>query len=107
MLLQTLPGWPPAQDPTVLQSLGLLIGLPLVVIVIVALVAKVGTLAQAGRGGATPVTDPVWLGGRDQTVMEGGTATGPDRAAIEGSPSAPEGSAADGAAGVGGASARW
>jgi hypothetical protein len=62
--LDTLAGWPAAQEPTVLQSLGLLVGLPALVMVIAFLVAKVGTSVQAKRGDAAPVADSVWVGGR-------------------------------------------
>lgn len=64
MPLQTLAGWPPAQDPTVLQALGLLVGLPLLVALLVFGIAKIGTTVQAGRGETPPVADSVWVGGR-------------------------------------------
>ena len=63
--LDTLAGWPAAQEPTVLQTLGsagrdpaagghsLVFG-----------IAKIGTTVQAGRGEAPPVADSVWVGGR-------------------------------------------
>lgn len=63
--LDTLAGWPVAQEPTVLQSLGLLVGAPLLVTVIVYAIAKIGTTLQAKRGDAPPVAgDSVWVGGR-------------------------------------------
>ena len=62
--LDTLAGWPAAQEPTILQSLGLLVGLPLLVMVIVFAIAKIGTSAQAKRGDAPPAADSVWVGGR-------------------------------------------
>ena len=63
--LDTLAGWPAAQEPTALQSLGLLIGLPALVIVIAFLVAKLGTSFQAKRGNTPTVADSVWVGGRE------------------------------------------
>ena len=60
----TLAGWPAAQEPSILQTLGLLVGLPALVIVIAFVIAKIGTSAQAKRGTAPPVADSVWVGGR-------------------------------------------
>jgi hypothetical protein len=60
----TLAGWPAAQEPTVLQTLGLLVGIPLLVAIVVFGIAKIGTTVQAGRGEAAPVADSVWVGGR-------------------------------------------
>src|ERR671915_2148839 len=62
--LDTLAGWPAAQEPTVLQSLGLLVGIPLLVAIVVFAIAKIGTTVQAGRGEPPPVADSVWVGGR-------------------------------------------
>jgi hypothetical protein len=62
--LDTLAGWPPAPVPTVLQTLGLLVGIPLLVAIVVFGIAKIGTTVQAGRGEAPPVADSVWVGGR-------------------------------------------
>jgi hypothetical protein len=62
--LDTLAGWPAAKDPTVLQSLALLVGAPLLVAIVVFAIAKIGTTIQAGRGEAAPVADSVWVGGR-------------------------------------------
>ena len=62
--LDTLAGWPVAKEPTILQSLGLLVGLPALAIVITFAVAKVGTSVQARRGNVPTVADSVWVGGR-------------------------------------------
>ena len=64
MPLDTLAGWPTAPEPTVLQTLGLLIGAPLLVFFIVAGIAKIGNTVKAGRGEAPPAADSVWVGGR-------------------------------------------
>ena len=90
--LDTLAGWPAAPDPTVLQSLGLLVGLPALVSVIVFAIAMIGNAAQAKRTPAAEVGDPLWVGGRSQRALE---APGPDQAG-------------DGDSNpVGGAGARW
>jgi hypothetical protein len=62
--LDTLAGWPPAPEPTTLQVLWLLFGIPLLVALVVFGIAKIGTTVQAGRGEAPPVADSVWVGGR-------------------------------------------
>ena len=62
--LDTLSGWPAAQEPSILQTLGLLVGIPALVAVIAFAIAKIGTSVQASRGDAAPVADSVWVGGR-------------------------------------------
>jgi hypothetical protein len=88
--LDTLAGWPPAPDPSWLQVLGLLFGLPLLVMVVVIALAKV--FNAAGKGDAhDEVTEPVWVGGRPEQKTE-------SPAAIEGGEAPSE---------SGGAGARW
>jgi hypothetical protein len=88
--LDTLAGWPPAPDPSWLQTLGLLFGLPLLVMVVVIALAKV--FNAAGKGDAhEEVTEPVWVGGRPEQKTEA-------PAAIEGGEAPSE---------SGGAGARW
>jgi hypothetical protein len=62
--LDTLAGWPAAKDPTVLQTLALLVGAPLLVALVVFAIAKIGTTVQANRGDVPAVADSVWVGGR-------------------------------------------
>jgi hypothetical protein len=69
---RTLPGWPEAPSPSVLEELGLLIGFPALAFIIVFAIAKIGTVAQASNAPA-PVTDPVWVGGRKSPELESGT----------------------------------
>ena len=88
--LDTLEGWPTAPDPSALQVLGLLFGLPLLVIIIVIAIAKISN--AVGPGDAhEEVTEPVWVGGRPEQKTEA-------TPAIEGS---------EGASDSGGAGARW
>lgn len=48
-----------------LESLALLVGAPLLVVLVVYAVAKIDTTLQAKRGDAPPtVADSVWVGGR-------------------------------------------
>ena len=88
--LDTLEGWPTAPDPSALQVLGLLFGLPLLVIVIVIAIAKISNSAGAGDA-HEEVTEPVWVGGRPEQKTEA-------TAAIESS---------EGTSDSGGAGARW
>ena len=97
--LETLSGWPAAPDPTVLESLGLLIGFPALVFIIVFAVAKIGTVAQASSAAPTPMTDPVWVGGRETSENVDTVSEDLD------DESAPAGG--DAADSGGGAGARW
>ena len=95
--LETLAGWPEAQPPTVLQTLGLLIGIPLLVF-LWCRVPKIVTNIHASRGTGLPPIETLWVGGKDGPVDIEPT---PDEArALESGP--PE--AADQ---TGGAGARW
>lgn len=61
--LETLSGWPEAQDPTWLQTLGLLIVIPVAISAVIALLAHGPSLARASKGGGMVQTkDPLWLG---------------------------------------------
>lgn len=114
--LQTLPGWPKVDDPSALQVLGLLVGLPLVAFVVICVMAKIGNTVQASRGTANTDTDPVWVGGPTRPEIGGdehevAVADAEDVAELPGTQI--EGGARSGdqaaAAGrdVGGAGARW
>lgn len=49
--LETLPGWPPAPNPALLVSIGLLIGLPLVLGLVIAGASFVGSTSDIRRFG--------------------------------------------------------
>ncbi len=93
--LDTLAGWPAAQEPSILQTLGLLVGIPALVTILVFAIAKLGTSVQASRGDAAPAADSVWVGGR-QTGGE-----------IEAAPEMHGVGAEDDDKTPGGAGARW
>jgi hypothetical protein len=93
--LDTLPGWPAAPEPSVLQFLGLLVGAPLLVAIVVFVIAKIGTSVQASRGDAAPAAESVWVGGREA----GGE--------IEAAPELHGAGAEDDDRTPGGAGARW
>ncbi len=96
--LDTLAGWPPAPTPTTLQTLGLLVGFPLLVFIVVFAIAKIGNTAKANRGEAPPPAESLWVNGR------------PGGGEIEAAPElhgvGPEDQAGDEQQ-VGGAGARW
>ncbi len=60
--LETLSGWPQVENPSALQVLGLLVGLPLLVFIIVIAINKIVTTAHARRGDTAQATDPLWVG---------------------------------------------
>ena len=100
------PGWPEAPDPNPLAELGLLIGLPLVVMIIAFAIAKVGNAAKASRtGGGVQASDPIWMGGRARSVMGGAEDEVPE--VTTGERTALEGQQPGGESGTGGAGARW
>ncbi len=122
MPLETLSGWPAAPDPSTLEVLGLLVGFPLLVFIVVIAIAKIGTAAHAGRGDVIQATDPLWVGGEQQTgVLEAPSANPGTEASDEASPAdadqafardaeqAPAGDGEGDETGehVGGAGARW
>lgn len=104
---QTLFGWPEVPPTSPLVELGLLVGIPLVVIVLVFAVAKGNAVLKANKRGPGPhADDPVWMGGRSRSIMGGAEDEVPELAAggrreLEGS------SAATRESDAGGASARW
>ena len=62
--LETLPGWPNVQDPSILQVLGLLVGAPLVVILLVAAVTRIHHAVKGNVGTPAVMNQPVWVNGR-------------------------------------------
>jgi hypothetical protein len=111
--LQTLPGWPAAPDPSTLHVLALLVGGPLVVVVFVALIARVHHAVRGNVGVPAVANQPIWVNGER---IEPATQDEGSRAAIEGGHRSVSSSAGGGqdasaeqdeTAGTGGAGARW
>ncbi|GAB2595687.1 hypothetical protein [Microlunatus antarcticus] len=106
--MDTLFGWPQVPTVTPLEALGLLAGVPLVVIALIFAVSKANAVLQASRRGPGPQPeDPVWMGGRALSIMGGAEDQAPDeieaqRRELTTTPKTP---ALD--AEAGGASARW
>ena len=65
--LETLSGWPQVPNPSILQVLGLLVGIPLLVFIVVVAISKIGTAAHAGRDDSVDASDPLWVGGSQET----------------------------------------
>ena len=107
--LDTLFGWPQAPAVSALEVLGLLAGLPLVVILLVFAVAKGDAVMKASKNGPGPLpSDPIWMGGRARSIMGGAedvlteVEAATRRRQLEASPSV-----ATTEEGSGGAGARW
>ncbi len=104
----TLFGQPEVPPTSALQELGLLVGIPLVVILIVFAVSKGNAVMHASRRGPGPhEDDPVWMGGRARSIMGGAEGEAPaitegQRRQLEAAPAS-----ATSEADAGGASARW
>ena len=61
MPLETLSGWPPAENPTVLQTLVLLVGVPILVFLIVIAINKIVQTIHATRGDDPRTSDPLYI----------------------------------------------
>lgn len=106
MPLETLSGWPRVSDPTPLQSLTLLIGIPLLIAVIVIAIIEIGARARARRGDSTEASDPLWVGAQESAEIE----PIPDSKPSEQTVTTTGGSDVEGddtGEHVGGAGARW
>ena len=62
--LETLPGWPDAPNPSALEALGVLVGAPLVVIALVAVLTRVHHAVKGNVGTPAVMNQPVWVNGR-------------------------------------------
>jgi hypothetical protein len=62
--LETLPGWPEAPSPSVLEVLGLLVGAPLLVIALVAVIARVHHAVKGNMGTPGVANQPIWVNGQ-------------------------------------------
>ena len=107
--MDTLFGWPQVPTVSPLELLGLLGGIPLVVIVLIFAISKAHAVLDVSKNGPGPhASDPVWMGGRALSIMGGAEDQLTDaveaqrRRALGAAPSTPT---AD--ADAGGASARW
>lgn len=94
----TFPGWPVAEQPSVVQSLLVIVALPVAIGVLVGVIALAGALSRRGRGDSVRLDEPLWLG-RTNTARH---------AAVEGSSRAALTTGTDVTDSmIGGASVRW
>jgi hypothetical protein len=68
--LETLSGWPQAPNPSILASLAIFVGFPVLVFIIVVAIAKIGTAAHTGRGDTIQASDPFWVGDHESGELE-------------------------------------
>ena len=107
MPLETLSGWPPAENPTVLQTLVLLVGVPILVFLIVIATNKIVQTIHATRGDDPRTSDPLYLVDArtgEAKLVDANPGTDAEQQALVGSGEV-EGD--DTGEHVGGAGARW
>ncbi len=103
--LETLPGWPDVQEPSLLEVLGLLVGAPLLVIAAVAVWTRVHHAVKGNVGTPAVANRPVWVNGRR---IEPSAQSDSSRESIEsGYAAVGRRVAADEDEAKGGAGARW
>jgi hypothetical protein len=109
--LETFSGWPQVTNPTPLQSLTLLIGIPLLISVIVIALVEIGARARARRGDIAQANDPLWVGAQEsaqvEPVRDRQDAETTDRATAEATAADGNVEGDDAGEHVGGAGARW
>ena len=107
MPLETLSGWPAAENPTALQSLMLFVGIPILVFLIVIAINKIVQTIHATRGDDPRTDDPLYMVDArtgEARLVEANPGTDAGQQALVGS-SEVEGD--DTGEHVGGAGARW
>ena len=113
--LETLSGWPQVPNPSILASLAILVGFPLLVFIIVVAISKIATAAHAGRDDTIDASDPLWVGDHASAELMAASANpgteASDQAQVGDGAQAPAGEGAvegdDAGEHVGGAGARW
>ena len=102
--LETLPGWPEVRSPSLLEVLGLLVGAPLLVVAIVAVLTRVHHAVKGNMGTPDVANQPIWVNGRR---IEPAAQEQSSRDSIEAGRRAVTERAEDDDASTGGAGARW
>jgi hypothetical protein len=67
--LETLSGWPRVENPTVLFSLTLFVGIPLLIAVIVIALIEIGAKARARRSDNIDASDPLWVAAQESAEL--------------------------------------
>ena len=107
MPLETLSGWPPAENPTALQSLMLFVGIPILVFLIVIAINKIVQTIHATRGDDPRTDDPLYMVDArtgEAKLMDANPGTVAEQQALVGSGEVEGGDTGEH---VGGAGARW
>lgn len=82
--LRTLPGWPTAEDPSLLAVLALFLGLPAAAIAVIWVTGLVSRLARRGRGETGPeIEHPLSIWGLDTEEQYRELVTGESPRALE------------------------
>jgi hypothetical protein len=105
--LDTLSGWPQVQNPTVLQSLLLLVGFPVLVFLIVIAINKITQSIHAARGHDLQASDPLWVGDHQPAELESASANPGTEAGEQTQTGEADIEGDDTGQHVGGAGARW
>lgn len=106
--LETLPGWPNVEEPSLLHVLGLLVGAPLLVILLVAVITRVHHAVKGNVGTPAVMNQPVWVGGRRIESASEAPKTDTGRESIEaGHQAVSDRRERDAEDDKGGAGARW
>jgi hypothetical protein len=110
--LETLSGWPQVPTPSIWVALGIFVGFPLAVFIIVVAIDKIATSMHASRGDDIHANDPLWVGDHEPAELEAAAANpggkADDQAAAEAAGELErEVEEDDTGEHVGGAGARW
>jgi hypothetical protein len=74
MPLETLSGWPQVQDPSILATLAVFVGFPVLVFLIVIAISKIATSMHESRGEDIHASDPLWVGDHEPGELEAAAA---------------------------------
>ena len=103
--LETLPGWPEVRSPSILEVLGLLVGAPLLVVALIAVLTRVHHAVKGNAGTPEVANQPIWVNGErvEPSIQNQGS-----RDSIEaGRQAVGDRADRDDEASTGGAGARW
>jgi hypothetical protein len=74
MPLETLSGWPQVPNPSILASLAVFVGFPVLVFLIVIAISKIATSMHESRGDDIHASDPLWVGDQEPGELEAAAA---------------------------------
>jgi hypothetical protein len=68
--LETLSGWPEVPTPSILLSLAIFVGFPVLVFLIVVAINKIAQSIHGGRGDDYQTSDPFWVKDEESAELE-------------------------------------